>query len=324
MTLHKILALVLSMALSGCAIISEDERDALADPDGDGQPWNDYLHEYGVRFSSSADCIEVDLSGIDQDALDDTLTFDLYLKGEIAAEQSGELFPLVVWPGRFAFYERAGRLTAGLPELVELDDTNSSPVGFMDGAYHHVSFTHNGSAYFDVYVDGNQERVSRTPEALGEPEGDSLYIGCWPEQGASFVGVIGEVRYLDVAFYDGSFEPEWRPYGTDSTVAGLWSLDEGEGDQVAEAEGRFPTTKIGGSWEHFDLACLDSSVDCGPHPEVFEDADNDGFGVDEDCDDAAGDVRPGTTEKCNGYDDDCDGYIDEDDPEIETCDEETR
>jgi len=318
------LALLLPL-LSGCPIITEADRDFLADPDGDGQPWNDYLREYGVRFDAPGDCIEVDLSSLDQDTLDDTLTFDLYLKGEVAAEQSADLFPLVVWPGRFAFYEQAGRLTAGTPELLELDHTNSSDVGFMDGAYHHVSFTHNQSAYFDVYVDGNQARVSQTAQALGEPDGDTLYIGCWPEHNAGFVGIIGEVRYLDVAYYDGSFDPEWQPYTVDSTVAGLWHLDAGEGDQFSEAEARFPTTKTGGTWEHFDLACLDSSVECGPNPVVYDDADNDGYGTDEDCDDGAGDVRPGTTEKCDtDYDDDCDGYINEDDPEIETCEEETR
>lgn len=312
----------LAFFLIGCPIISEADRDVLADPDGDGLPWNDYVHEYGAVFSGAGDCIEVDLSSLED--LDDTLTFDFYLKGVIAAEQSADLFPLVVWPGRFAFYEQAGRLTAGAPELVELDDANSSPVGFMDGGYHHVSFTHNQSAYFDVYVDGDQVRVSRSPVALGEPEEDTLYIGCWPEQDASFVGVIGEVRFLDVAYYDGSFDPDWRSYELDSNVAGLWRLDEGEGTSAAEADGRYSATWQTGAWEHFDLACLDSSVGCGPHPMAYDDADNDGYATDEDCDDDAGEVRPGTTEKCNGFDDDCDGYIDEDDPEIETCEEETR
>ena len=323
MSLFRQIFIVLSCSLLfGCPIITEADRDALADPDGDGRPWNDYVHEYGVRFADVGDCIEIDVSSLD---LDHLITFDLYLKGEIAAEQPSDLFPLVVWPGRFAFYEHAGRLTAGPSELGDLDDANSSDVGFMDGAYHQVSFTHNQNAYFDVYVDGDQVRVSGEDVALGEPEGDVLYIGCWPEQGASFVGVIGEVRYLNVAFYHGSFEPQWQPFNVDSNVQGLWHLDEGVGDQLAEAEGRLSTVKTGGIWEHFDLACLDSSVDCGPNPVVYEDADNDGFGEDEDCDDDAGDVRPGTTEKCDtDYDDDCDGYINEYDPEIETCDEEAR
>ena len=324
MRITQAIILFAGLLLFGCPIISEADRDVLADADGDGLPWNDYLHEYGVRFASSADCIEVDLSSLDLDSLDDTLTVDLYIKGQIAAEQSGDLFPLVVWPGRFAFYEQAGRLTAGLPETTELDDSNSSSVGFMDGGYHHVAFTHNQSAYFDVYVDGDQVRVSRTPTALGEPTESTLYLGCWPDQGASFIGVIGEVRLLDSAQYDGSFDPEWRPYATDANVLGLWHLDEGEGTTVQDEKQGLPATLAGGAWEHFDLACLDSGVECGPNPVIYDDADNDGFGTDEDCDDDAGDVRPGTTEKCNGFDDDCDGDIDEDDPEIETCEEEGR
>ncbi len=314
--------------LCGCPLISEADRDALVDPDGDGEPWNDYHHEYGVAFAEAGDCVEVDLSSLDEHS--NILTFDLYLKGEIAGEQAWDVFPLVVWPGRFAFYEQAGRLSAGLPELVELDEDNSADEGFMDGGYHHVSFTHNDSATFDVYIDGAMTRVSDSNVALGESEEDVLYIGCWPEHDVSMVGVIGELRFLDVAYYNGNLDEgddgdiTWRPYNDDGTVVGLWHFDEGEGTSSAGAGGSLPATLNGVSWEHFDLACLDASLDCGPHPIVYDDADNDGAGTDEDCDDDAGDVKPGTTEKCNGYDDDCDGYIDEDDPEIDSCEEETR
>jgi hypothetical protein len=41
-----------------------------------------------------------------------------------------------------------------------------------------------------------------------------------------------------------------------------------------------------------------------------DDADQDGFPVGEDCDDADPAVFPGATEVCNDVDDDCDGLID--------------
>ena len=42
-----------------------------------------------------------------------------------------------------------------------------------------------------------------------------------------------------------------------------------------------------------------------------EDMDGDGYGIDEDCDDTNEDIYPGSTEICNGLDDDCDSDIDE-------------
>jgi hypothetical protein len=44
-----------------------------------------------------------------------------------------------------------------------------------------------------------------------------------------------------------------------------------------------------------------------------DDADGDGFGIDEDCDDSRADVNPGAPELCNGIDDDCSGEFDEGD-----------
>ncbi len=46
----------------------------------------------------------------------------------------------------------------------------------------------------------------------------------------------------------------------------------------------------------------------------YADADADGWAACEDCNDAAADVRPDSTEICNEIDDDCDGLVDDDDP----------
>ena len=42
----------------------------------------------------------------------------------------------------------------------------------------------------------------------------------------------------------------------------------------------------------------------------YADADADGYAATEDCDDAASDVNPGATERCDGVDNDCDGQVD--------------
>ncbi|MFH1464389.1 MAG: MopE-related protein [Pseudomonadota bacterium] len=55
-------------------------------------------------------------------------------------------------------------------------------------------------------------------------------------------------------------------------------------------------------------------VACGDKDDTgLDDADHDGFTVDQDCDDTDPDIHPGAEETCDGTDNDCDGAIDEDD-----------
>ncbi len=56
-----------------------------------------------------------------------------------------------------------------------------------------------------------------------------------------------------------------------------------------------------------------SLLACDPKPDTGEpeDADSDGYGAHEDCDDEDPAVNPGAAEACNGIDDDCDGEVDE-------------
>ena len=58
------------------------------------------------------------------------------------------------------------------------------------------------------------------------------------------------------------------------------------------------------------LGCADAPPPEAPPPEPPVDADQDGFDVESDCDDANPRVFPGAEERCNGVDDDCDGTVD--------------
>src|SRR5678815_1451823 len=52
------------------------------------------------------------------------------------------------------------------------------------------------------------------------------------------------------------------------------------------------------------------SVDDSDTPPPAEDADNDGYDVNEDCNDGDPAVNPGATEVCDGVDNDCDKGVD--------------
>ena len=60
-----------------------------------------------------------------------------------------------------------------------------------------------------------------------------------------------------------------------------------------------------------DSADSADSVDSVPLDSEPADADQDGYGVDEDCDDTNSSVNPGATEICNDVDDDCNGEVDD-------------
>jgi len=62
-------------------------------------------------------------------------------------------------------------------------------------------------------------------------------------------------------------------------------------------------------------------VSCEPKFQSWIDADGDGYGSTEDCDDGEASVNVGMKERCDGYDNDCDSAVDERDSGDSACDE---
>jgi hypothetical protein len=208
--------------------------------------------DFGVVFSESPDCIEIDVSRV---GLEAPFTVDIFLHAGDAPEYA--LYPMVVWPGAFALFEdRNGYLIFGPSSDTSPGSGASTPTQILDGGYHHVAgvFTEDGQA--TLYLDGS--RMVYAPTALLEDPGDVVYLGCWPGMDdAVFQGTLGEIRIQSTQHYDGDFAPTWEKYEyTDTTVA-LWHLDEGRGTAILDEGGLADGDLTSGEWVPFPLPGYD-------------------------------------------------------------------
>jgi hypothetical protein len=204
---------------------------------------------WGVRFDDPLDCIAASVGDI---VLDGTFTFDTYLRAQAAP--GPDVFPVASWSGAFAIYQDAkGYLVVAPGDEPDPEDVVTSPVSLFDGAYHHLAVTYGQSGYASLYLDG--ARLAFAPADLGAAPHDTLYLGCWPDEGVSFRGDIGEARLSSAAFYGSDFTPGWIPYEVASATLALWHLDEGEGRTTYDVTGNAKgTLEPGMEWVPFPLA----------------------------------------------------------------------
>ncbi len=240
---HSVLSLAVVFG-SGCLINTElydvrrEELLAAAETAG----------TYGVKFVTEPDCILVDASDL---VLDGPFSFDAYLSGPNPIPQH-DIWPVVVWPGHFALYQDPfGYTIAGPADDYGPSSGASTTKSIVSTGRTHVAVNYGQNGNLSLYIDGELKAVAPV-EFSGDPA-PNLYIGCWPDQEATFAGTIGEVRLSDSALYADEFEPDWEPYEVSQSTVGLWHLDEGQGSDVFDETGRHDGELIGGSWEHFYL-----------------------------------------------------------------------
>ncbi|MFH1469814.1 MAG: MopE-related protein [Pseudomonadota bacterium] len=298
------------LPLCGCPFIDAERALEAHDPDGDGTPWYEVYEEWGLDFRGAGACMEVDAARLD---LSQDFTLELYLQASPSGLDPAALFPVLSWGSALAIYQWQGATWIGPGD--GLGEGVAVARGFVDSARHHLLVSRIGGSQDAVFLDGRF--LGYGIAQPGEADDAPLYFGCWPAQEAQLPGVIGALRLQDAGTSTAEFTPAWEPLAVDDHTLALWQLDEGGGAVAEDAGGLHAATLTAPAWVHFDLACLDPALNCGPYPEEIPDADADGYPEDEDCDDGERAVHPGAGEACDGRDDDCDGLIDGDDPEAD-------
>lgn len=232
-----------ALLATGCLVnteLYEERSEELADQAQAGGA-------YGVRFIQDPDCIMIDMTGED---LDGPFSFEAYIWPDSGLGFG--LFPLVVWPGAFALYQdESGYTAAGPADGPDISTAAATPQSVMDGQYHHLALNYGQNGTLSLYIDGALSAYA--PIEFDDQPAETLYLGCWPEQEATFVGLIAEARLSDSALYAGDFDPSWEPYELSQATIGLWHLDEGQGDDIFDEAGEHDGVLMGGSWEHFYL-----------------------------------------------------------------------
>jgi hypothetical protein len=97
------------------------------------------------------------------------------------------------------------------------------------GQWYHVGFTYaSGSAR--AFVNG---AISNSTTVGTLTQGPNLRVGGFPGYGF-FNGTIDELRFSNIARYNGTYSVPSAPFVADGNTTLLWSFDEGSGQTVAD------------------------------------------------------------------------------------------
>ncbi|MGQ0603586.1 MAG: LamG domain-containing protein, partial [Anaerolineales bacterium] len=126
---------------------------------------------------------------------------------------------------QFAFYQFNGNVTQCSGVVAALN------------TWHHVAVTRDAAGTRRFFVDG----VLRSTQTNTAAPVDSNGVFALGRAGDSatehFAGLIDEVRVSSAALYTANFAPSTAPLSVTAQTVGLWSLDEGSGQVVADRSG---------------------------------------------------------------------------------------
>lgn len=196
---------------------------------------------FAIVFDGTSSSAEVDMSGA---VFPGSFTVEAWVQADESVTYG--LHPVLVWLGAFSLYadaEGAGLFTDG----ADLGGAQAGS-GWMDGDPHHVAGTWDGESV-SIYIDG--ERRGFGSATLGGAPGSTLYVGCWPEQGAVHDGLIDELRMSATVRYTDDFDPPTLPFEVDDDTLTLWHFDEGSGKVARDAAGQLNLSVDGVRWEAF-------------------------------------------------------------------------
>jgi len=126
---------------------------------------------------------------------------------------------------QFAYFQR--------PDLVP--DFCSGSTATLN-SWRHVAVVRTSGGILRYFVDGNLQAVG-AGAAPGDSSGTLTFGRAGDFDGEYFTGLIAEVKISDIALYSADFTPPSGPMSAGANTVGLWLMDEGSGQTVADTSG---------------------------------------------------------------------------------------
>ncbi len=136
---------------------------------------------------------------------------------------------------QFAYYQTAG------------NSLQCSGVTASLNTWFHIAVTRDAAGARRFFVDGVLRSTQLNSPAPADSTGTLTFGRAGDYNGEYFAGQIDEVRLSNVALYTASFTPPTAPLGAGPSTVGLWHLDEGSGQALADSSGSGRNGTLGAS-----------------------------------------------------------------------------